>query len=500
MDQIKLIFAENVVARRTERTSQRLVFSARVANLAFEKHVDVHWAGEDGVWHVLPAQYQHEGPDGEEYWTAKTELTLGAGHPIPGDVEFALRYRVLDQEYWDNNDGHNHSTQADCGVELAPGVAIADLGALHAPSEATLLPVAVAVDARVEAQRVTVHWTTDGWRTTRQSSCRLRRDYWEAELRSKARNPNQNGTQIWDAQLTPERASSAQYRVACEAGGQTLWDDIGRRPYRIQPRTLPVLVLNLHCYQEENQTLKFRQIAKAIDELKVDVICFQEVAELWNEGKGDWASNSARIINQHLRKPYHLATDWAHLGFGRYREGVAVLSRHPIVRQEARYVSSSHDPYSIHSRKVVLAQVNVPFVGLLNVFCAHLSWWEDGFSEQFENLRRWARDEHTRQVKATLLCGDFNIEAGSRGYELVVDSGEYEDSFLAATKPSVFAGLLRNRADKWHEHLHDDHRIDYVFVRKESGLRVVGGRELFTERDFGRVSDHTGYLCTFAAR
>ena len=53
MDQIKLIFAENVVARRTERTSQRLVFSARVANLAFEKHVDVHWAGEDGVWHVL---------------------------------------------------------------------------------------------------------------------------------------------------------------------------------------------------------------------------------------------------------------------------------------------------------------------------------------------------------------------------------------------------------------------------------------------------------------
>jgi maltose 6'-phosphate phosphatase len=500
MDNIRLVYARSVIARDAGHTRQRLCFMARVANLAYEKRVEVMWAGEDGVWQSLPARYQDGSPHDEEYWLAEIELPLTPDRPLPGNVEFAVRYHVLNEDYWDNNDGRNHTIQADCGVQLAPGVAVLDLGAQHRPTEGSpLLPIAVAVDARVEAQRVTVHWTTDDWHTTRYSSCRLRHDYWDAEFCSNARNPNHYGTQIWDAQLEVERTRTAKYRIACEAGGRTLWDD-AHRGRRVRPAPLRVLALNLHCYQEEDQQHKFRQIAAAIDELAVDVVCFQEVAELWNDGKGDWASNSARIINEHLRRPYRLVTDWSHLGFDRYREGVAILSRHPIVRQEARYVSRSHDPYSIHSRKVVLAQLNVPFVGLINVFSAHLSWWDDGFAEQFGNLRRWARSAHTSHVKATLLCGDFNIEAGSRGYELVLDSHEYEDGFLAATRPHAFVEIFGHRAANWREHLREDRRIDYLFLRKGSGLRVVSGRELFTERDFGRVSDHTGYLLTLAAK
>jgi maltose 6'-phosphate phosphatase len=33
----------------------------------------------------------------------------------------------------------------------------------------------------------------------------------------------------------------------------------------------------------------------------VDLVCLQEVAELWNNGKGDWQTNGARIINQRLQ-------------------------------------------------------------------------------------------------------------------------------------------------------------------------------------------------------
>jgi maltose 6'-phosphate phosphatase len=357
----------------------------------------------------------------------------------------------------------------------------------------------VAVDARVEAERVTIHWTTDDWRSTRYTQCRLRRDFWDAELRSNARNPNQYGVQIWDAQLNLEHAPSAQYRIACETASGTLWEDDSGRSYRTTAAALRVLVLNLHCYQEPDQQRKFTQIARAIDELDADVVCLQEVAEHWNDGQGDWPSNAARIINAQLRSPYHLATDWSHLGFDRFREGVAVLSRHPIVRQEARYVSRSHDRYSIHSRKVILAQVQVPAIGLVNVFSAHLSWWDGGFAEQFGTLRAWAREAHGNGVKATLLCGDFNIEAGSRGYEVVLDSGEYDDAFLAATRPQAFREVFRERSPRWREQLREDGRIDYVFVRRPGGLRVVSGREVFTERDYGRVSDHTGYLLTFTA-
>jgi maltose 6'-phosphate phosphatase len=253
----------------------------------------------------------------------------------------------------------------------------------------------------------------------------------------------------------------------------------------------------LHCYQEENQDYKFSQIAKAINELDIDIICLQEVAELWNDGKGDDETNSSRIINDSLTKPFHLYTDWSHLGFDKYREGVAILSRYPIFKHGSKYVSDSHDVHSIHSRKVVMAQIEIPYMGHINVFSAHLSWWEDGFAEQFKRLRDWAADEQTETVKATLLCGDFNIAAGSKGYRLVVDAHEYEDQFLAANSQGVFEKIFRVNDPYWQNYLADDYRIDYIFLNKHSDFCVTSGQVLFTDQDYGRVSDHCGYLMTF---
>jgi maltose 6'-phosphate phosphatase len=195
--------------------------------------------------------------------------------------------------------------------------------------------------------------------------------------------------------------------------------------------------------------------------------------------------------------PYHLHTDWSHLGFDKYREGVAILSRYPILKSDARYVSNNKDPYNIHARKVVMAQIDVPYIGLINCFSAHVSWWDDGFAEQFENLRWWANANHHGEVDATLLCGDFNIKAGSRGYKLVVDSNDYEDQFLAAKSPDVFEKIFHEHRPNWRRYLTDDHRIDYVFMKKTSGLQVTSARVVFTEQEYGRVSDHEGYLMTF---
>ena len=305
---------------------------------------------------------------------------------------------------------------------------------------------------------------------------------------------------MWEGQLDIGTADRLQYYISCEAGGRVLWDNNRGRNYRVRRRALRVLVLNLHCCQEENQDFKFSQIARAIKERNVDIVCFQEVAEPWNDGGGDWSLNSANLINQRLPAPYHLAAAWSHLGFDRYREGVAILSRYPFRKQESRYVSRSEYPYDINARRVVMAQIDVPGIGPLNVFSCHLSWWDGGFEEQIRNLLAWAGSEHTAQAGGTLLCGDFNIKAGSRGYELVVDSNDYEDQFLAATAPHVFDGVFRDRRANWQRLLADDGRIDFVFMKKSSGLRVTSGRELFTDQIYGRVSDHTGYLLDFRRR
>jgi maltose 6'-phosphate phosphatase len=288
-----------------------------------------------------------------------------------------------------------------------------------------------------------------------------------------------------------------QYSIACHHNDEIIWDNNFGKNHSHAHESLKVMILNLHCYQEDNQDYKLAQIAKAIDELNADLVCFQEVAEQWNNGAGDWQTNSARRINELLDAPYHIYTDWSHLGFDIYREGVAILSKYPFIAQESRYVSNDNDPYSIHSRKVVMTQVSVPYIGLLNVFSAHLSWWEDGFKQQFESLSDWARHKHDSQVAGTLLCGDFNVATGSQGYRLVIDGNEYEDQYLSAImQPAGIQSLLVNDA-YWRHQQANDYRIDYIFMNKASELYATSARVLFTDQDYGRVSDHCGYFMTF---
>jgi len=201
-----------------------------------------------------------------------------------------------------------------------------------------------------------------------------------------------------------------------------------------------------------------------------------------------------------LSVPYHLHTDWSHLGFDRYREGVAILSRHPFAYVDSGYVSDSRDPYDIHSRKIVMAQVRVPYIGLVNVFSAHLSWPSDGFYPQFERLERWADEKHTDEATATLVCGDFNVAAGSEAYRHIVDAGGFEDQYLKIVSPRTFQKVFRERQGDAMRLLAQDGRIDYLWLKRGSRLRAIWAEELFTANRYGRVSDHTGYLVEFELR
>jgi maltose 6'-phosphate phosphatase len=146
---------------------------------------------------------------------------------------------------------------------------------------------------------------------------------------------------------------------------------------------------------------------------------------------------------------------------------------------------------------VVMAQVHVPYLGAINVFSAHLSWWEDGFQQQFQRLCDWAACQARNGAQTTLLCGDFNVAAGSMGYQQVVNHGQYEDQFLAVNRQGLFQKIFRVNDPHWSNHLADDYRIDYIFMNKGSGLRAVSAKVLFTEQDYGPVSDHCGYLMAF---
>jgi len=498
MNEIQLLYAENVITRKKRVLQQELSFFMLVENLSHDKTVDVIWGGEDGEWRTLSAAWHSSLDHDKEYWFAQITVNATADKSLPGNIQFSVRFQTKGGEYWDNNGGRNYFSQADSGINMVSAQPVLNIGFEPRLKDGQkYVPVTVSVNQSVHAKAVTIHWTTDNWEHTHLTLCQFKRHYWDEARRSHARNPNQYGSQIWKGLLNIDDAFRLQYTISCECSDQVLWDNNYGKNYSFSHLPLSVMILNLHCYQEDNQDFKFSQIAKAITELEVDVVCLQEVAELWNNGHGDWNTNSAKIINDRLDSPYHLYTDWSHLGFDKYREGVAILSRFPILKQESKYVSNSHSAHSIDSRKVVMAQVHVPCMGLINFFSAHLSWWDGGFPEQFKRLGKWAASNQTGDVSATLLCGDFNITAGSEGYNLVVKSNEYDDQFLAANSHGVFEKIFKVNDPHWQHYLADDYRIDYIFMNKASGLRITSGKVLFTDEDYGRVSDHCGYVMTF---
>lgn len=499
MNKIKLQYVENVITRKNTQVQQKLTFFMLVENMDYHKQIDVLWSGEDDEWQVLPAQYHSMLGYDKEYWIATISFTLTEEQNLAGNIKFKLRYQVKNTIYWDDNAEFNYFSAADSGIRLTNKQHIQTIGFLgELPENMQTMPVTVAIDKKFAATKVIIHWTVDNWQTVNKTPCYFRRDYWDNTLSSNARNPNQYGIQIWIANITHQNLAKLQYAISCKNKQQEIvWDNNHGVNYSFPKQQFKLLILNLHCYQEDNQDNKLTKIANTIDELQIDIVCFQEVAENWNNGFGDWQSNSARIINERLKQPFYIHHDWSHLGFDKYREGVAIISRYPLSHHESKYVSDSDDKYDIHARRVVKAQINIPEIGSINVFSAHLSWFQDGFKNQFCRLRDWANHCKTEDIKATLLCGDFNITAGTEGYGLVINSNEYEDQYLAVNKQGIFDKIFRVHDAHWKDLLADDYRIDYVFMSKDSQLKAISAKVIFTDQDYGRVSDHFGYLMTF---
>ena len=499
MNKIKLQYVENVITRKNFQVQQKLTFFMLLENIDYHKQIDVLWSGEDEDNQVLAAQFHSMLGHDKEYWMATITFTLTEEQALPGNIKFKLRYQVLNKTYWDDNAGYNYFSAADSGIRLTNKQHIQNIGFLaELPENMQTMSVSVAIDKSIHATKVVIHWTVDNWQTINKTACYFRRNYWDNTFSSNARNPNQYSIQIWTAHITHKNLAKLQYAISCKNKQQEIiWDNNHGFNYRFPQQQLKLLILNLHCYQEDNQDYKLTKIANTIDELNVDIVCFQEVAENWNNSHGDWQSNSARIINERLKQPFYIHHDWSHLGFDKYREGVAIISRYPLSYQESKYVSDSHDKYDIHARRVIKARVDIPNIGFINVFSAHLSWFENGFKQQFQRLRDWANHCKTEEIKATLLCGDFNITAGTEGYGLVINSNEYEDQYLAVNKQGIFDKIFRVHDDHWKDLLADDYRIDYIFMSKDSKLKAISANVIFTDQDYGRVSDHFGYLITF---
>jgi maltose 6'-phosphate phosphatase len=275
---------------------------------------------------------------------------------------------------------------------------------------------------------------------------------------------------------------------------------------------LSLLTLNLHTYQQHPRACCFDTmhqherevhiIAEAIADLGIDVVCFQEVGEYMHDPishpYGESPSNMAFRICSKLRgwgHWFHIHQDWSHIGFYRWREGTAIMSRHPMYHNHSAYVSTDQRKDNYMSRNITLSCIDVPWFGLLHVANVHLSWAHHGFFEEYHRLKNLIDSRRHFGVRADLIVGDFNAPAGEQAYHHIVGQAEYVDQLHELHPQRFYQPSYHGRIDGW-EHS-PPKRIDYVFKRNGQPIRIQSMDLIFNGDFYPIVSDHFGYLARF---
>lgn len=267
---------------------------------------------------------------------------------------------------------------------------------------------------------------------------------------------------------------------------------------------LKLLTLNTHAWLEEQQMEKITQLAAFINEREFDVIALQEVNQSIMETavsperlthyvcadqeaviKQD---NYAYVLLQQLSASYYWTWVPVHVGYGKYDEGVAILSRTPITDTISDYVSVVRDYANYRTRKVVGIKTSAAD-GEAWFVSGHFGWWHDE-EEPFQ--AQWDRTESVLTRCGTtrvFAMGDFNNAAGVReeGYDYVLGKGWhdlYSDAMVrdeGDTVVKAIAGWENNQTQL---------RIDYIFsntrVQAQSSTVVLNGK------NGAVVSDHFG--------
>ncbi|CDQ38756.1 endonuclease/exonuclease/phosphatase family protein [Virgibacillus salexigens] len=259
---------------------------------------------------------------------------------------------------------------------------------------------------------------------------------------------------------------------------------------------MKLLTLNCHSWQEEDQWKKLDILAASIHEAAYDVVALQEVSQsIVSEQVTDRLKkdNFGLLLVQKLNdlgSTYKYTWAFSHTAYDQYEEGVALLTKCPILDQTEFLVSQSDDPEFWKTRKVVGLTIDhhgIPYA----FYSCHMGWWQDK-----EEPFRCQMDQLVTNVNKQIphyLMGDFNnasnIEA--EGYAYVQHLG-YNDTFqLAGEKDSgitvagEIAGWEKNNENK---------RIDFIFTSTKDKVRL--SRVIFDGINKPVISDHFGVEVT----
>lgn len=275
---------------------------------------------------------------------------------------------------------------------------------------------------------------------------------------------------------------------------------------------MKLLTLNTHSLVEAEYPQKLRAFVETIAEELPDIIALQEVSQ----------TRDAEVLPENLQKGYvpcipdaFLRADnhvynavrmlsergvqysftWLpiKLGYGKYDEGIALMSRSPILETDTLTVSRTQDDSNWKTRRI--AGIRTAAAPTEWFWSVHYGWWDDA-EEPF--AAQWERTLfHLRGKENVWLLGDFNNPAQVRqeGYDLMVQSGWHDSYHLARCKDDGIT--VGASIDGWHGKFPEGTglRIDRIHCSKRAQVR--SSRVMFNGRSTPVVSDHYGVMIEY---
>ena len=265
-----------------------------------------------------------------------------------------------------------------------------------------------------------------------------------------------------------------------------------------------LLTLNVHSLMGTEAEQNLVRFVDGVSALQPDVIALQEVSQRLDAPPAEGCpalrpeipvrrDNFVLRAAQMLRKrgqAYHWAWLPVKNGYGRFDEGLALLTRRPIADVAQCRISRSADYANWKTRHTLAVRVE----GLPDWFvCVHMGWWNDAeepFSAQWEALQGFT----ARLRQPVWLMGDFNAPAEVRGegYDLIAASG-WHDCWQLAGNPARGA-TIPGRIDGWHGQTipAEGLRIDHIWRKPSCAIRSAS--VVFDGQRQPAVSDHYGVL------
>ena len=144
-----------------------------------------------------------------------------------------------------------------------------------------------------------------------------------------------------------------------------------------------IMTLNTHSWMEEEANEKLIQLADRIIEMDYEVVALQEVNQLLDSKQATTdqffqavakqrpihVDNFAYVLTELLKergRTYYWSWTASHIGYDRYAEGAAILSKHPIQASDCR-VSVEDDFSDYHTRRLLIGKTKVFEIGRAHV-------------------------------------------------------------------------------------------------------------------------------------